>query len=143
MKTLLGFTIFILSVHASAAQTLLYSLNTSPKENLNCSVSVLVDFDSAQMTVIRLEAPGSKYDINNFHKRPKYYDNYSRRYDLKKLFPNIDTHQIQTLNAKLTFTKGQTLELVATLFEGQKYRAKRDIADFLRPAEKSCLLKLK
>lgn len=142
MKTLTFLTVLLLSFHAKAAQTLLHSMSTTPKENMTCNVSVLVDFDSAEMTVVRLEAPGQKYDINNFQKRPKFYDNYSRRYALSQLFPRIDTHQIKTLDTKFTFTNGQTMEVVATLFEGRKFKAKRDIADFLRPAEKSCLLKV-
>lgn len=142
MKTMIFILTLVFSFSAHAGQTLLHSLVTSPKADLQCTVSIVVDYDAAEIFVVRLEAPGQKYDINNFQKRPKFYSHYSRRYPLNQLFPRMDLHQIKTLNAKISFEKGQTLELVSTLFEGQKFRAQRDISDFFRPAEKSCLLKL-
>lgn len=143
MKTFTFLTTLIFCISANAGYTLLHSMTTSPKQDLKCNVSVLVDYETAEISIIRLESPGEKFDINNFQKRPKFYENYSRRYPLKDLFRGFDLASIKGVNAKFSFDKGQTLEIIATSFGGQKARAKRNIADFLRPADKSCLLKIR
>lgn len=137
--------IFLSTGSAAAELTLLSSFQTSPKPQLKCQVSVLVDFETAQLSVVRLAGRGQPHDINAFHKKPDFYANYGLRFDLRKVFPGANLQALKTISARfdLAAEDGRRLILSATSHAGERLEARKDISALLAPAQSTCLQKVR
>ncbi len=133
--------IMISATAQASAYTLLQSLPITPKENLNCNLSILLNIEKAEITVIRLDARGNKFDVNAFHRSPNAFKTFGRKYDLRSLFPKLNLNDLKNVQAQFDFKKGQVMNVKAFSHSGQSISAQADISDFMQPAEKHCLLR--
>jgi len=147
MKTIL-LTILILLPLASFAggkgegtYSLLATMPVSPGPKVDCSVSILINYQTAEIKAVRLDNPGGKWDLRNFMYQPDVFRSYGRTFKLQELFPGVNIHAADTVEGRFAMDKtGRYLRVLLAGPDGHKLSARRPMDDFLTAGTK-CLQK--
>ena len=147
MKTILTILLILAPLASFAGgkcegtYSLLATMPVSPGDKVDCSVSILINYQKAEIKAVRLDKPGGKWDLRNFLYQPEVFRGYGRTFTLQELFPGVNIHAADTVEGRFLMDKtGRYLRVLLAGPDGHKLSARRPMDDLLAPGTK-CLQK--